>query len=206
MSRFCLSATPTPSRFPRRCYVPFRTKLPHLFPPNLTIWRNATILLLSRRLSRYSSMAIDRIKADLRTVYPSMPTEPQPVHLHTRTWTRSSYRHTTLAVLLDPAVRGFREPSPNFTAPTFLRTSTRRRLIAFLVRGSYFPHGRTEYHQLSDGRRMATPAAELAWMVLATSSVMYSAVTPNHASTSGRRRPKAGRPPILLSGASEDAS
>jgi len=55
-----------------------------------------------RGATRYSPMTIGRIRADLRTVC----LRPRPVHLHTSTWKRSSYRYTTLAVLLRPVARG----------------------------------------------------------------------------------------------------
>lgn len=71
-----------------------------------------------------------------------------------------------------------RKPSLNSPSRLFYDPTPKRQRRFLRTRG-YFLAGLTKYHLPfgPDGRCMATPAAELAWMVPSTSSIMHSAVT-----------------------------
>jgi len=170
--------------------------------------------------NRYSLMTIGGIRTDLRITYPATSFDaalpacrwsgPWPFHLNTRIWKRSSYPHSTLAVLLDPVATRFREAIPEFANPLFLWTgrghhidrnqhSNQSTQSTFSDRAATTLVGLLKYHQTlasTDGQRVATPAAELAWIVHTTSLVMYStAAEPRiHRAVAGDRKQEGFRP------------
>jgi len=105
---------------------PFSDWLPHLFYQASRLDRMQPSYCF-RGATRYSLMTTGGIRTGLGSV-PDHPSrgdlttgsrwsDPRPFHLHAGIRTRSSYSHTTLAVLPDPLAARFRGAILEFAAP-----------------------------------------------------------------------------------------